>query len=117
MAKMWHSGRLTITVEDHTGEYDDQELQIAAIVELIDSAPSSFWEKDALNEGQDSPTPAFYEAILTAVANHAAVDREWLEGKPVYEALYELIGELREDGHLHEPTVGMISDEDEGDNE
>lgn len=113
MARLSSSGgRLNIMVEDVTNEYDVQELQTAAIVHLIESSPTEFWERDAIEAGDEEDISGkFYEAVLTAVACHRAVDDDRLVGKPIYEALYQLIEELCAIGRLQEPTVGVIPDE------
>ncbi len=98
-------GPLRITVEDVSDEYDHGELLTAAIVSLIGSADTHLWEKQATELDGESPTPAFYEAVLTAVAEHVAVDHPDSDGKSVYDMLATLIDDLRDGGRLQAPVL------------
>jgi hypothetical protein len=71
--------------------------------------------KDAIEAGEDDPTSSFYESILTEIAVHYAgdaIDYEQLDRKPVYEALLQLIQELRDEGRLQDLTGSLTQDDE-----
>lgn len=110
-----------ITIEGVSGKFAAQDLNTAAIVLLIQEADTLWWEKLETEDGvQDSTTPAdrFYNAVLSAVARHYAVDAMLSDDTAVHTVLFELIGDLTNKGRLRNVIrAGASSEKDRPDDE
>ena len=94
------TGELNITIEGDSSAFWTRDLELAAIIHLIEE----FHTPESIEDGEKAAMD-YYEAVFSAVARHRAVDDDRLEGKPVSEALRQLIEDLRAEGRLQEPVI------------
>lgn len=122
ITRITHSGNgMLIIIEGPSSKFAAQDLTTAAIVALIQEADTHGWEKLEVEDGVNDPvTPAdrFYNAVLSAVARHYAVDAMWPEDMAVHTALFEIISDLTNKGRLRNTIrAGTSSEGDRTDNE
>src|SRR5689334_16011038 len=94
---------MKIEISGLSSKFDGRDLHTAAVIGLIEMAPTEFWEKDLIEQGVDfeiTPAEQFYASILSAIARHYAVDAMLLHDMEVYTVLMQLIGELANKGRL-----------------
>jgi hypothetical protein len=94
---------ININVSGLSSQWNGKDLHTAAILGLIDTAHTDFWEKDVLQQGYDSnvtPADQFYASILSAIARHYAVNALLPNDMQVSSVLFNLIGSLVEKKRL-----------------
>lgn len=117
-----NDGSLHVTIEGPSTNFDARDLIIPAIVALIQETDTSWWEKREAEQGIiDSVRPAdrFYSSVLSAVARHYAVDAMLPEDMETHAVLFQLIGEITNQGRLRNViragTAGEADRADEDD--